>query len=71
VCSNEMLVLNETVQARDNIFERDYTYSTRLCDGRHPVSGDNNRVSGCAKKKLSALNREFLKSLGFVVRKDV
>lgn len=56
-------MLNETEYARDNIFTRDNTFARRRA-----VSGDNNQISGCAKKKLNVLNREFLKSLGFVVR---
>jgi len=57
-----MLVLNETEHARDNTFTRDNTIV-----GRRAVSGDNNKIA--AKMKLNALNREFLKSLGFIVRK--
>lgn len=58
-----MLVLNETEHARDNTFTRDNTIAVRRA-----VSGDNNKIA--VKKKLSALNREFLKSLGFIVRKE-
>lgn len=58
-----MLVLNETEHVRDNIFTRDNNFARRRV-----ASGDNSKVSGYAKKKLSASNREFLKSLGFVVR---
>jgi len=54
-----MLVLNETEHARNNTFTRNNTIA---------VSGDNNKIA--VKKKLSALNREFLKSLGFIVRKE-
>lgn len=61
-----MLVLNESTEhARDNIFAKDNIFASRRVTA---VSGDNNQISGYAKKKLSALNREFLKSLGFVVR---
>jgi len=52
-----MLVLNETEHARDNTIAI-----------RRAVSGDNNKIA--VKKKLSVLNREFLKSLGFIVRKE-
>lgn len=52
-----MLVLNETEHARDNTIAV-----------RRAVSGDINKIA--VKKKLSALNREFLKSLGFIVRKE-
>jgi len=58
-----MLVLNDTEHVRDNIFTRDNIFARRRV-----VPGDNSKVSGYAKKKLSVLNRDFLKSLGFVVR---
>ena len=60
-----MLVLNETEHVRNNIFAKDITRDNTVA-----VSSDNNQRSCYTKKKLNALNRKFLKSLGFIVRKD-
>ena len=51
-----MLVLNEAIHIRDNIFTRDNTFARPTAAA---VSGDNNQRSRYTKKKLSVFNVNF------------